>query len=492
MPRFYASMDHWLSARTLQIAAGLGTLCCLLLLPWGALAQLPLEVTGLRGGRHVGSAAPVDPALRLALGVHYAYTEDVLGANDRHHRAASELAAAYTPYQFLQVALGLRARYDAHHGDDGEDGGGAFASEILLRHALSLTERMSLGAQARFAFPAAESIARGFRAVSPELALLFTGLLPKRAEVSLLAGYRFDRTIHAVADPRLLSPADLLAAGISRFDAVLLGTLFACPIGPVTTSLEGSWDVFVGDGAPRATASPMRVRLGAQLPLARRFVPGVEVGVSPSARPSLDRLARIEPRFWAGLSFAVSFARSRTSAPAPTPAPTPPSPSPSALAVRVVDGTGAPIPEAHVSIVPGDPARSLDTDAEGRATVLRSASESGLLVVAHPGFRSHEVELAALLGQDTLVITLDRDLPEGEIKGKVRSLRRSRPLRARIRVEPLGKQIETDEQGGFALAVPPGQYTLRIEAEGHEPQERAARVEHLGVTILVIDLRRAP
>ena len=63
-------------------------------------------------------------------------------------------------------------------------------------------------------------------------------------------------------------------------------------------------------------------------------------------------------------------------------------------------------------------------------------------------------------------------------------------MAARISVSPLGKVLTTDDRGDFSIAVPPGQYTLKIEAEGYEPQERPARVEHLGVTILVIDLRK--
>jgi hypothetical protein len=70
-------------------------------------------------------------------------------------------------------------------------------------------------------------------------------------------------------------------------------------------------------------------------------------------------------------------------------------------------------------------------------------------------------------------------------------LRGGKPVRARIIVGPIAKTIDTDEKGNFVIGVPPGQYTLEITAVGHELQQRTATVERLGVTILVVDLRKA-
>jgi hypothetical protein len=195
---------------------------------------------------------------------------------------------------------------------------------------------------------------------------------------------------------------------------------------------------------------------------------------------------------WAALSLSVSFTTVRSAPPPaePAPLPTPSLPEPRELAVRVIDATGSPITGAQVVLArAGEPA-ARDTDAEGVARFATVGRERARLTVTHPGYHPHEAELADVRAQDLWAVTLTRDLPEGEIKGKVRSLRRSRPLSARISVAPLGKVLATDERGDFSIAVPPGQYTLKIEADGYEPQERPARVEHLGVTILVIDLRK--
>lgn len=487
MPRFPA---------VIAIAATLGTLCLLLLMTPVALSQAVLvETSGLRGGRYVGSAAALPHAPRLVGGLGYAYTEGVLDGSDRHQRAFGELAAGYAPRRYLQVSLGFRARYDAHHSDvSGSDRGGSFSTDVMTRHAFALTEALSLGAQLKLHFPGAQSVGRGLSAVSPELAGLGTYVFARRYELSALIGYRFDRSLESVRDPARLSAADRLAASLSRFDAALLGALFAVPLGPLTTSLEWSWDVATGSGAPRAGTSPMRFRLAAQWPIAKRYVPGVELGVSPSARPAPELLARIEPRVWAALSFALLF-----EPPTPPPVRTAPAqvvlpePEPVSAALRVLDAEGAPIAGARITLRDeGDVRESKLTDAEGVAIVVLPAAGVLRLEVEADGFVAHAGELRPDAAVDDLLVRLSRALPEGEIKGKVRSLRGGKSLRARVVVEPLGTTVDTDGEGNFELTVPPGKYRLRISADGHEPQERPAQVELHGVTILVVDLRRAP
>lgn len=488
-------MDHALRAPTARPRLVLIALSGLLLstawlFPTRALAQLPLEPSGLRGGRHVGSAGAIDTRPRAVAGLGYAYTEGVLDADDRHQRGTLALAAAYAPLALLQVSLGFAARYDGHRGRDGDDRGGAFDTLLRTRHAYALTPALSIAAQTGLRFPAAESARRGLRAVSPELALLGSHALARGYALSASLGYRIDRSEKSVADPARLSTADRLAASLSRFDALLLGALLELPLGPLTGTVEWSWDVFVGDGAPRAGASPMRLRLGAQTTLKERYVPGFELGVSPSARPELASGARIEPRLWIALTLGVLLgpaARHVVAAPPPTPEPDEPAPT-AALIVQVLDPAGAPLAGAEVTL--GD-AAPVATDASGRVSLQLPHDRTLRLGVAHEGFEPAQTELAAPGAQGELSITLARVLPEGQIKGKVRSLRGGRPIQARVQVEPLGIAVDTDARGAFAIDVPSGHYTLEITAQGHEPQTRPAQVEHHGVTILVVDLRRA-
>ncbi|MEY4514958.1 MAG: hypothetical protein RLZZ450_7080, partial [Pseudomonadota bacterium] len=142
-------MDQALRAPTVRIAASLGTLLVLLLALPSASAQLPLEVNGLRGGRHVGSAGEISSDPRAVLGLGYAYTEGVLDGSDAHQRMFSELAAGYAPWRSLQLSLGLDARYDKHSGDAGSDSGGAFGTSLATRHGFAITPELSLAARTK-------------------------------------------------------------------------------------------------------------------------------------------------------------------------------------------------------------------------------------------------------------------------------------------------------------------------------------------------------
>ena len=485
MPRFFAVM---------ATAVGLALLL-LFMVPARGMAQArPIDAEGLRGGRHVASAAPLSAAPRLVAGAGYAFTEGVLDGSDRHQRAFGEIAVGYAPRQYLQIALGFHARYDGHRSDVlGSDSGAAFSTVLTTRHALSLSETQSLGAQMRLRFPAAQSVGRGLRAVSPELALLGTQLLAQRYELSAQLGYRFDRSLVSVSDPDALSAADRLAASLSAHDAVLLGLLFALPVGPLTCSAEWSWDIATGSTAPAPLQAPMRVRLAAQTTFASRYTPGFELGVSPSARPDPTLEARIEPRFWAAATFAVAFERMAPPPPAPvaSAARVLPPPEPLRIALRITDATGDGVAGADVALEDEQSGtQRATTDADGVALLVLAPERTQRLSVRAQGFEPHEAEVSSESPREAWTVKLARSLPEGEIKGKVRSLRGGRALRARIVVQPLGTAVETDEDGNFVLAVPPGRYQLEISADGHESQERPAQVERLGVTILVVDLRR--
>ncbi|MDB4977368.1 MAG: hypothetical protein JWN48_5709 [Myxococcaceae bacterium] len=479
----------------LRLAASLGTLLVLLLALPTASAQLPLQVNGLRGGRYVGSAGTISSAPRAVLGLGYAYTEGVLNDNDRHHRVAGEVAGAWAPWQYLQLSLGLDARYDAHHGDvSGSDSGGAFGTRLATRHAFQLSKQLAVAGRTAVHFPASARAALGFRAASPEFGAIGTYLFGRAMELSVDLGYRVDRSRYGVRHPELLSAADRLGASLSGYDAALVGALFAMPIGPVTATAEWSWEIATGSGAPSALESPMRARLAGQLPVADLFVPGFELGVSPSARPPLEKLARIEPRFWAAVTLGLVFepkAKPKVVGPAAA-TPVVEQLEDALLDVHVLDPAGAPIANAQVALQLDQTRQELTTSAEGNASFTLAAGQVQSLMVVADGFEPHQAQVEGTRGRQSVTVTLSRKLPEGEIKGTVRSLRGGKLTRAHITVEPLGKSVDTDQKGDFLIAVPPGQYTLQITAPGHEPQERSAQVELLGVTILVVDLRRAP
>jgi hypothetical protein len=250
--------------------------------------------------------------------------------------------------------------------------------------------------------------------------------------------------------------------------------------------------VGLGDAAPTAAQSPMRVVAGAQAHLGSRALVGGFVGVSPSARPSFDRLVRIEPRVWVGLSAGFTFGAPSVPARADAPRVVQPeqvAPRRVRVALRIVDASGEPIAGARVSHLRGGAWQGSEADAEGSTELSGMEGETFDVLVEAKDFASRELAIQMVWGAGEQTVTLQSTLPPGEIKGRVRSLR-GNPLVARIEVVELGTSVISQPDGTFRFAVPPGAYTLRISAERHEPQERSVRVEQLGVAILVIDLRR--
>jgi Carboxypeptidase regulatory-like domain len=492
------SMDQALRAPRVRALARMGTLLVGTLTFFLGLghvsAQLPLDTSGLRGGRYVGSAAPVDRAPRAVLGLGYAYSEGVLDGTDSHQRVFGEAAAGWAPRSYLQLSLGFDARYDKHSSDrTGSDSGGALGTRVATRHAFQLDPHWAVAARTALRFPPAASVSRGFRGISPEFGAIGSYLFGSAYELSVDLGFRIDRSEETVSNPLSLRAGDRLAASISRYDAALLGALFAIPVGPLTASAEWSWDVMVGSGAPSPLASPMRVRLAAQTTLRERFIPGVELGISPSARPDIARGARIEPRFWFALTCGVSFAAREqvVSLPPPAQAVVEAAPEPALVEVQVVDPVGSSVSGAAVQLSAEGEHQEATTGPNGSAELPLTSGVAYTLGVLGDGFEAQTVTVQGTPGRQVVKVALTRVLPEGEIKGNVRSLRGGQPVRAKITVMPLDRTVDTDAKGNFAIDVPPGQYSLEIEAPGFEPQTRAAQVERLGVTILVVDLRRA-
>ncbi len=492
-------MKEVLPGRALWAAAVCWILGLVLVGARAAHAQAtPLGPEALDGGRFVGSARVIPQsdtlrAFRGAFSLGYAHTESVLAKDDKHTRVFSEFAGAYAQIPWMQLALKLDGRYDLHRSKSlGNDKGFAGSTELMTRHAFALNETFSLAGQTRFRFPGANAAKLGFSGVTTELSALASWAAWEGGELSGLFGYRFDRSARALSNPDSLSLADRLGASVSRYDAVLVGAMFTAQLERLTVVGEWSWDVNLGTGAPAPMQSPMRLRGALQTVVGDRFVPGAELGVTLSSRPTFDDLVRVEPRFWAAVT--VGFLLGKKPEPArsleelPATSSQPVRTTQGELVVLVTEA-GAPLTAAAVTVTMGDEILSRETDATGRARfrVLRDAPLS--VSVTAQGYKPTEQNTVLDQPHLEFPIAVERSLPEGEIKGKVRSLRGG-PLKAQVEILNTGAVIQTNDDGTFLIDVPPGDYRLRISANGHETQERNAQVERLGVTILVVDLRR--
>jgi hypothetical protein len=429
----------------------------------------------------------------------YGYTEAVLDAGDAHHRALTRLALGYAALPWLALAARLDGRFDAHSGAGGGDSGFVAHSQLLARGMLAVSSRAHVGAEAAVRFPGASDPVRGLSATSGDLRALLGITIPDAAlSLGSAFGFRLDRARHGVEDPARLSLHDRVGLGAAGSNAVLLGVAVERRFASFALLGEWSWDLHVGDAAPDALASPMRLSAGARLFANDALQVQLLAGVSPSDRPELTAsgpLQVVEPRFWITSTVSFYFNATPTAMPSPT-APPPVAPPPAApapvygmIAGRALDAAGS-APLSGVSIAV-DGRDAVLTDAEGRFAIDQLPEGVLELRVSAPGFRAVGARASVIAGETAeLDVALERELPEGQLHGTVRGFDGA-PLVARIHVKPIGAVVESAQDGSFELDVAPGMYRVVISAPGYRSQERPVVVEHNGVTVIVVELSAA-
>ena len=154
------------------------------------------------------------------------------------------------------------------------------------------------------------------------------------------------------------------------------------------------------------------------------------------------------------------------------------------LAGRVIDRDGRPVVRA--TIVAGE--RTITSDDDGRFTLVYPGGAIKLAVSA-PQYDSNTVDASAEAGTTGEVdVVLVRAVRQGQLRGQVLSFS-GKPLAATITV--LGKAVQTDADGNFAVELPEGAFEVTIESPKHATQKRTVTVKLDGVTVLNVDLRGA-
>ncbi|HUS66953.1 MAG TPA: carboxypeptidase regulatory-like domain-containing protein [Kofleriaceae bacterium] len=463
----------------------------------------------LPGLVRVGAATEHDGGLVLTALTGYGFRGATIADEDRHHRAALDLGASYRPLPWLAVSARFSGRYDRHTATGaGKDGGWVGDPRLAARAAFPLSPALTVGGHLGLWIPGEDAPSATPSATTVDA----IGLVSWRAPSGRLvlvgqAGYRLDNSAESAPDAALLSPSDRMALGVSDFDALLVGAGAATQVGSAEVFGEWSMDLLVGDGAPGAGESPMRVGGGARLRLTPAILAQATAEVSLSSTPdagAMDPLVPIDPRFvaLAGITIELDLGAGRGGGDGDgevivdrPPPPVPPRTGGASIAVTGADG--APMAGAEVTLEPapgpdGAPRAPMiaETDAEGRATFEEVPLGHAKLVVRHPDHEASELEIDVRAGEvATAPVSLERALPPGQLRGGVRSFD-GKPLQAKLTVAPLGTVVKCDERGEFSLDLPPGAYEVSVEAPGHRAQKRAVKIEQDGVTILNVDLRR--
>jgi hypothetical protein len=440
-------------------------------------------------------ALPTDP-LRFNAALGYGYTESVLDTDDAHHRSEAAVALSYAPIEALTFAARFDARLDSHSGEAGGDEGALTQGWLIARAEHAIARALRAGAELSVRFPGATELLETFAGTSPELRAGITWWPePERTTLNAALGFRLDRGRESAPAREELSLNDRVGLGASDSHALLLGISATRSYGMVDVLGEWSWDVYVGDRAPAAIESPMRIILGGRLFLSRALHVQLLAGVSPSGRPEITAdgpLYVVEPRvFFAGgiggLFGGKPVARRPrpvTAAPVVTVAP----PRLHKVSGRVFEGASQlPVPEATIEI-PGHASTVSGNDGTfAIESVPQSATE---LRVRAQGFRDFSLPLSITSDAPDapLELALERELPEAQIRGTVRSYR-GKPIAGLVHVQP-GDHVKTlDAEGTFEIEVPPGEYTVLITAKGYESQEQRIRVEKGGVTVIAVELK---
>jgi hypothetical protein len=140
--------------------------------------------------------------------------------------------------------------------------------------------------------------------------------------------------------------------------------------------------------------------------------------------------------------------------------------------------TGVTLPGIPIEVSAAGSSRTITTDARGRAVIEGLPAGPIALRLGGAGWlATREIVAFPAQGeaQAEVLVTRDRATPglpaSAVIAGLVRS-EHGTPIAARVRIDELGIDRATDANGGFHLDLPPGSYTLTIEAEGFVSQRK--------------------
>ncbi|MDX2021675.1 MAG: carboxypeptidase-like regulatory domain-containing protein [Deltaproteobacteria bacterium] len=368
-----------------------------------------------------------------AAGTGYGLTEAQGAAAGSHHRLVGSVALGFTPVTGLDVGLRLDGRRDGHPSD-------AQGADTSYNGEPALTARYGRWSGARawsgelgVRVPGREAPSLAFDAAVVDLKLGFA-FQSGNLTFASAGGFRLDRSAKAAPNLALTRPGDRVALGLSDYNAALLGVGLAYQLNATALLAEISADLLLG--GPSLTQSPMRATAGVRHNINNHWQVFALLETSPSARPELgaaDKLVPIEPRFGGRFGLAYTFGSAATDA-------------------------------------PKDFATNSSKTSEPEAPKPETAAKT----------------------EETKTVVQEPAAPEtpaGQLRGLIRSWK-GQGLRATVRVEPIGIEAQTDEEGAFAVDVPPGAYQVQIVTKGFRTQTREVRIEENGVTVLNADLRR--
>lgn len=472
----------------------------------------PVDLVGpsanaLRGLVYTGlPLGPREITLRASAG--YGFIERISPAPGATQRVQGALAIGITPLPWLGFALRLDGRLNLH-GDDGMGGHitGYGDPRLLARAGYALSPALWLGVEIGAWFPGQQAPSWVASAttldgrVQAAYRLLGTGW-------TLLgsAGARWDNSARAAPELDRLRIGDRVALGLSDSSAILVALGAAWQVQPrVQVFAELAADLHVGSSAPPLSESPLRAAVGARYAITSQLQAELTPVISFSSRPSLApgaAVVPIEPRVLVllGISYTLPLTAAKPKVAVTEVKTEPPKPKPIALASvtgRITDEAGQPLPEVRVTLITagGQTIESI-SDRDGNYHFESLPLGEAHLSSQAVGFKKLEWTVILVSGP-----TADAAHPLvpatniGVLRGLVRSFD-STPLRAKITIKnargKIVQTLESNDAGAVELELPPGRYTVTVEAPGHRKHNQAIQIKGNGVSVLNTDLRKKP
>lgn len=377
------------------------------------------QTSGLPGLATVGAPVGGQRGVRIASAAGYALTESVGRATGPHHRLDGSLALGAVITPWLQLAGRLDGRVDLHPNDPtGPDSGAVGDPRLLARIGTRATRTVAVGAELGAWVPGGNAPSFELDATTVDAAGLLSWNVGTAWTLMFRGGYRLDNSARSIESPDRLSPSDRLALGLSDSNAVLAGLGADFRRDRLELFGEISGNLLVGSNAPAIGESPLRVAAGARYHVSPALQLGATARVSVSTRPNIAPgapLVPVEPRAGALLSAVYRFG---ATAPAASPAEPTPEPPP-----------GSDEPER----IEEAPAEAVEKPAGPTPVVVHLADGSGKPV-------------------DKAWVRIET--PGGE---------------------PMTLQPTSDPGTYRARAVPPGEATLVVTADGFADVERPTR-----------------
>jgi len=465
------------------------------------------------GGLHVAAAETLPQGtVELGLLSGYGYRKDLLAKDHTLNRATGELAVAYAPLPNLVLGLSFDGRYDKHQGIASMTDDGYVGDPHLLIRAAAPMGKLALGGQLGIWVPGKDAPSIAGSAISVDARALLS-VEAGFGTFTFNAGFRLDNSAKSVDEPGKLSVEDQVSLGVSKFHAALGGASLRVPIGERWyVALEGSADVFVGDGAPGPIIRGGGV-IGAAVSDAVSIIGYVEGAKVPGLKYSdvaagMVALVPYEPMITGGLGLQARFGGHRPVAATSHIIKLPKSVSVTVVGADVagvvVDDTGKPVVGARITVKLKNSIGTTFSDDKGGYLIVKvpigrtvngktELDDTGAEITAEVANKKPG-SVTLTLGKGTNAvpqITLDPMLPPGQLRAVIINVGTSRPIAgASVTIQPGDITATSGADGKFTVDLPPGQYKITVTAKGLAQQQLDVNIDPNGVAIKNIDMHK--